>query len=274
MKRMGYIALVGLQTLTVALSSLGQETVTTKDGRRVVLNPDGTWHYTTNSVSAIPVSALDTVRAYLSASSWRDRLPLVLNSEKVKPLMEARYGGRPWNPSQFELLTQSEPTPTQAGWARIEADVAGRTTAYFVKKTLNGYRIDWETSVGSNPISPEEFRATRPTSPVRLRVLAKLADYYNFEFGKAQDTDWSIALTDGGGNSIGHGYIKKNTPAGQQLFQTLKDGKEHSIVVDVQCLPNAESSRVFLITKVVNDAGWWFEETEKTVQPRPAGYRR
>ncbi|MBI2441564.1 MAG: hypothetical protein HYV35_09350 [Lentisphaerae bacterium] len=267
MKPSRYLRVTAVIAFICAVTSLAQETVTTKDGRSAIINSDGTWHYSTNSPVAIPVSALDAVRAYLAASSWRDRIPLVLNPEKVKPLMEARYGERAWNAPRFDILTGTEPAPTQTGWVKIQADVEGRTLDYYLKKTKDGYRIDWETSVGSNPVSPEEFRATRPTTPVRFRVLAKLDDYYNYEFRDAQDFAWSIALTDGGEKNIGHGYAKKNTAMGQYLFKKLKDGKKHPIVVEVQCLPNASDGSVFLITGVVNLDGWWFGETEKVAQP-------
>jgi hypothetical protein len=248
-------------------SALAQEAATTRDGRRVILNTDGTWQYSTNAPGNAAASAIETVRAYLAASSWRDRISLVLNPEKVKPLMEARYGGRAWKSPQFDILTGTEPAPTQTGWVKITADVSGSTLDYYLKKSKEGYRIDWETSVGSNPVSPEEFRATKPIKPVRFRVSAKLDDYYNFEFGDAQNVSWSIALTDGGDENIGHGYAKKNTATGQDLFKKLKDGKKHPMVVEVQCLPNASDGSVFLITRVVNLDGWWFEETEKSVQP-------
>lgn len=267
MKWITYVTLVCFQALVCALSSSGEETVTTKEGRRVVLNSDGTWIYATNAVSATPVSAVDTVRAYLSVNSWRERLPLVLNPEKVKPLIEAYYGGQAWGGPKFEVLTRTEPTPTQTGRVKVEADLDGRIVVYVLKKTANGFRIDWEASVGSNAISPEELRATRPTSPVRLRVSASLGDYYNFEFRNSRDVAWCIDMSDGEGKSIGHGYIKKSTPEGEQLFQMLRDGKRHSIVVEIQYVPNGESARVFIISRLVNADGWWFEDTEEPVQP-------
>lgn len=264
--------------LATTLSCLAQETVVTRDGRRVVLNPEGTWHYATNASSTSAGSALDTVRAYLSAPSWRDRTPLVMSPERMKPLMESRYSGRRWEVPEFQLLTQTEPTPSQTGWVKVEADVSGDTISYYLKKTKEGYRIDWETSVGCNPMSPEEFRATRPTTAVRFRVFAKLDDYYNYEFSDAQEIAYSIAISDGGGKDIGHGYAKRNDKSGQALFGKLKDGRKHPIVVDVQCLPNARDGSVFLITKVVNLDDWWFEEPVQPalspVRPPATGGRR
>lgn len=266
---------------TASRSAFAQETATTPDGRRVILNKDGTWRYNTNSSNTASTSAIETLRVYLSASSWRDRIPLVLTPDKVKPLMEARYGGKPWKSPQFEILTSSEPTPSQTGWVKIQAEVDGTPLEYYLKKTKDSYRIDWETSVGSNPISTEEFHATRPTTPVRFRASAQLTDYYNYEFRDAQDLFWSFALKDGGEKEIGHGYAKKNSTAGQDLFKKLKDGKTHLVVVDLQCPPNASDGRVFLITKVVNLEGWWIEEPEaigqqpsSPVRSPPASGRR
>lgn len=242
--------------LALRVSCLAQDTVVGRDGRQVVLNPDGTWHYATNEPSISAGSALDTVRAYLSAPSWRDRSSLVLNPKRVKPLMESRYSGKRWVAPKFQLLTQTEPTPSISGWVKVEADVSGSITSYYLKHTMKGYRIDWESSVGFNPMSPEEFRATKPSKPIRFRIYAKLDDYYNYEFLGAKDIAYSIIIEDRNNNRLGHGYADKNSHIGQVLFNKLRDGNNHEMVLDVQCLPDAESGSVFVISRVVNLNGW------------------
>lgn len=188
--------------------------------------------------------------------------------------MEARYADNPWRIPQFELLTQNEPQPDDKGWVKIEADVADLPTAYYLKKTKDGYRIDWETSVGYNPVSPEEFRATLSTSPVRFRVFATLSDFYFGEFNNSQNDVWSIDLRDPVGKDIGNGYVRKSTPIGQKLFQILKDGKKRRMVVQVQYLPKAQNSSAFSISEVINFEGWWYEKKETAVQPNTGSIRR
>jgi len=201
-------------------------------------------------------SSLDTIRAYLEAESWRERLAFVFNPEQMKPIMERYYEGKTWWRPTFQLLTTIEPTPNQEGYVKIEADVDGKQKTYYLKKTKDGYRIDWETSVGFNRMSAAEFHATRPTTPVQFRVLGKLSDYYNYEFKKAKNEFWSVSISDGEQN-YGTGYIAKNSTTGDRLFKTLKDGKKHELIVDLVYLPNTESADLFLIAQVVSVDSWW-----------------
>ena len=244
--------------IAVGRSSTAQEIAATRDGRQVILNPDNTWHYASVHPTTA-TSALDTVHAYLSARSWRDRAALVINPNKVLPLMESRYSGYSWKSPEYHLLTQTEPTPSQTGWARVEADVAGEVIPYYLKKTPDGYRIDWETSVGFNHISTEELRATRPNNLVRLRVVTQLADYYNYDFADAHNWAYSIEVRDGGRKLIGHGYAQKNDAIGSDLFGKLKDGRRHHMVLDIQYPKNAREGSVFLITGIANLNDWWID---------------
>lgn len=248
---------------------LAQETATTKDGRQVQLNPDGRWHYITNTTDATSSSAIQTLRLYLSATSLQNRIPYVLKPEKAGPLMKIRHEGKPWRVPQFEILTQSEPTPSPTGWVKVEAcgshksgfeGKTGRTMIYYLKMTDSGYRIDWETSIGFNPVSPEEFRVTKPTTPVRIRGYAKLEDFYADKFSESKEIAYSIYIRNGDEQGIGHGYIIKNTVAGQKIFEILRDGKEHQMVVDLQCLPNAQDGYYFMITAVHSFNGWLVEK--------------
>ncbi|MBM4028686.1 MAG: hypothetical protein FJ280_25305 [Planctomycetes bacterium] len=115
----------------------------------------------------------------------------------------------------------------------------------------------WEYASAATPaeetyaqMSAEEFRATKPTTPILMRVWGKLDDYYNYEFGTADKVAWSIRVSDYKGSALGHGYLKKDTDAGKQVFNILRDGKEHKMVVEINCLPRAENGSVFVISSV------------------------
>ena len=206
---------------------------------------------------AVKDSAVETVRAYLTADTWRGRLPYVLDPERVRPFMEAHYS-KGWKQYDFQILTQDEPKAVEGHWVEVQA-VIGRgkvASIYHLKKTEAGYRIDWESSAGFNPTSVAEFHATRSTTPVRFRAWAKLDSFYNFEFAGNQDTFWSITIMDSAGETIGYGYAMKNAPVGDQLFKALRDGAEHRVVLDLVYLPDARSSSCFVISNVHGLDSW------------------
>ena len=218
------------------------------------------------AISNAKTSAIETVRGYLSTPSRLERLRFVLNPEVARPAMLSHYGGFstqiPTN--GFEILTTEEPVPTRKGWVTVQVALAERNLlgaafrgvhSFYLKQTTDGFKIDWERSIGFNRVSPQAFRATKPKAPVRFYCQARLSDYYNYQFSGWKESAWSVEL-DAVGRVIGHGYARKDTALGQALFETLKDGKKHQLTVELQYPENADAPSVFLIAKLVTVDSW------------------
>lgn len=212
--------------------------------------------------SAAAPSAIRAVRDYLSARSWEDRLPLVLDVERVRPFMEARYGGKTWTVEPFEILATNEPVRSASGWTAVNVLVGGKPLVVHLRLLAGRYLVDWESSSLFNPMSPAEFRARRPTFPQRFRAWARLDYYYNHEFIFAWPCAWSISLSTPEGIRIGNGFIENYTAAGQALHDRLADGEAHAVVVEVHYLPSARSASCFLISRVVSLDGWVVADAE------------
>ena len=175
--------------------------------------------------------------------------------------MEIYYSSsKKWTPPEFEIITLNEPIASKTGWVKVDVDFKKEIITYFVKKTNNGYKIDWEASTGFNSTTVEEFMAARSITPVRMRLFGKLSDFYNHEFRDANSIAWSIELSDYNHPHFGWGYILKNTDDGARLFKALKDGRYHKIIAEVSYLPNAQSPKLFSISRLVALDTWWFDE--------------
>jgi hypothetical protein len=209
--------------------------------------------------SATPESpAAAVVRAYLSAPQWEDRLQYVLRPAEVKPFMEARYA-RDWKAPKYQIDIVGELPGASEDWAVVEVEIGEHANFYYVRRTPQGARIDWENSIGFNRISPEEIRATKPVWPVRFRAVAQLDDYENFKFKYPSELTLNIRLTDADGKSIGQAYLDKKSPDGRLLFEALKDGRRHAVAVDLRYIPYPQGGNVFLISKVVQSDSWFCE---------------
>lgn len=244
-----------------AVAEADDKHATTDEGeKRVVLHDNGTWEYTRSTSSKRHVGSPDAaVRAYLSAQHWRERLPLVLERSEVEPLMMAHYRRWRGGPTDFELLGNPVTREVQGRKVtKVKVRVANDIFSYYVVKTSDGYKIDWKHSVGYNAVSPEVFRATKPIDLVRMHVYGQLDDYYNFEFDRPwiRKAYWSIQIKSSDKRSVGHGYIKKDSKAGQALFKALTDGAPHKLTVSLKYHANAESSSVFVIDGVHSIDDW------------------
>ena len=116
------------------------------------------------------------------------------------------------------------------------------------------------TVAGKPPLfkqmSPEEFRAAKPTKAVTMRAFGKLADIHVYEFRDASEVMWSIDIDNYDGHDIGWGYVRKKSKLGKFLFAKLRDGKKHKMVVGIQYLKKAQDGQVFLITDLLNFDSW------------------
>ena len=199
------------------------------------------------------------VDKYYYTDKWEDRLEYVRNPEDVAPLMEQAYKGIDFKENAREKLEYNVIDYDKL--VIVEADSGYDVWPYFCVKEEDGYKIDWEASKGINPMSWVEFKATRPTTPQKFRVIASLDDYYNYDYSDKRDTHWSIQLdaidyTSITGYSVLmlNGYVPKNSIDGMRLFELLKSGNRVAIILEMNYLPKGDdSSNVVEITQFVSD---------------------
>lgn len=256
-----------LATLLCLLASTvySDEMVTTKSGKKINLKDDGTWALveTKAANSSNADSAIAVVDAYLSVDEYDDRLKYILDPERIRPLRDEQNVGRSaYQKPTYKIVTKKEPQNIKVGeWVKVEASIKRednqwKNVIYYLNKTNSGYKIDWESSTGYNKISATEFQATKPTAPVRVRVLAQLDNYYNYEFMRSQTTMHSVSMVDNDQFQYGHGYIRKNSEIGEKVFKALKNGGWHYMVFDIKSLENGRDGSHFLVDDVVSVDSW------------------
>ena len=200
------------------------------------------------------------VEAYLLSDTAKGRARFVLDPKTALPRMEKHYreislsGIEVKEVSRIDGEGDAKPGKYgkyRAGYININRRGYKNTVIYYVKNTKDGFKIDWEAAVGYNEMPWNTFMASRPTKPVAMRVEATLSDYYNYDFRAAQRTHYSIRFL---GRHI-FGYVRKDSRAGKRLFNILKDGDKHSLVLSLRYLPNPRypSGEVTLIDKIVSE---------------------
>jgi hypothetical protein len=191
-------------------------------------------------------------------------------------------------PAKFLRVEKARPLVDMDGWVTVRAVMAKRkdqsgneaeeANVYAVLKTTEGWKIDWESGVGFNPMSWAEFKATKPPKPQQFRMVARLIDHYPAEFHEAvrhnhvKHDYWSVEISENAGSGMSRstlltGYVRKETEDGRKLFSIIRDGGRHAVTCLVRC-PNAGDSDEVLfynnplsgiiIDKVLAD-GWLVE---------------
>jgi hypothetical protein len=109
-------------------------------------------------------------------------------------------------------------------------------------------------------MSWQELAEKKPTEPVRLRVTASRAFFYNNEF--ADERQWqSVSLDSPNEEESIYGYVKRGSATFQRMFTFgLSDNKR--VVLDVYFPEGAKQGNQVFIDGVVGD-GWLVTEDDK-----------
>lgn len=218
--------------------------------------------------SSMSNSAEAVLKKYLNAKTWEERLKYVRNPELVKPLMSERYkdvdlsAGKPF--LRLETEDGKKTRNLKVGdWINIKAvfeegkNAFGATVQdaawYVLVLTESDFKIDWEASVIYNPMTFKAMEAQRPTSSQKFRVMAELADYYNYEFRDGQYYLYSIRLHEPDSYQSVYGYIKKDSKDGAKLYEILKDGQKHPMILKIRYPQYSRGSGQVIIDQFVQE---------------------
>lgn len=174
--------------------------------------------------SAEVMQAVATLEAYWSTPAWNDRLPMVVDAERVKPLMKDFYDTqKSVDPVPGSLISKAryQIDGTEILYFRYNGNRSAGTVEIAMRRGNEArFLIDWESLVGYGEMSFADLRAQRPTKPVLLRTFARQFEYYNFEFSDASKY-YCVKLSSPDGENSLYAYAERATPLGSWLSNTL-----------------------------------------------------
>lgn len=181
------------------------------------------------------------VKSYLDSNTFKERARYVLDADRVRPEMVEYYKDKSFPTKYIEMSVKGDARKV-GDWVGVRVVLRRGKNAfgveveeaawYDLQRTASGYLIGWEDSIGYNPMSFPAYKAQRPEKPMEFRVLAKLDDHYNYEFLGGGNLFYSIEL-----RPQNHmfqyldGYVEKRSPTGQKLYEILKDGRSHALIL-------------------------------------------
>ena len=208
------------------------------------------------------------VAAYLNCAHWEDRLALVVPASGVRDSMAAYYvgsQGKNYSPIEPKIRPSEivvKTVPCTEYTKAFSAEVKRIDKSYLVVKVGGNYKIDWRGSGGINDTKLSVYKATYPEKDITFRLIAKLSDYYNYDFSDARSTHFSIELNEYYAPSADavFGYVEKDAPQVGDLLSLLSDGNQHKITLKLKYPRKGRNSQVTGISKIV--ALNWFDPIE------------
>jgi hypothetical protein len=197
-------------------------------------------------------SIIFLIQSYYGSKKWEDRLAYVLQPEIEKSKMSEyytdNYKSGKIKKDQISILGSGYKT-NQIFKVKMGSQIV------YCKKTNDGFKIDWEATIGYNQVSMITFKANLSSQPTEFRVYATIDTYYNYNYSNAQNTHWNININAEEGNIPG-GYINKSSVEGKKIYDILKDGKQHQLIVELKIdATDDKSGSNAIITKVIKE-GW------------------
>ena len=209
----------------------------------VVQGPD-------KSISAI--TAL--IGQYANADNCSQRLEYILNPSKNKEALTSYYADTKSCVLHFQSIDASDCSHITGDRCSVKVTTgskAGDILWHCIVLTPQGPKVDWRCSVGYNPLPMKTFQALHDIGKrARFRVWAELTDYYNYQYSEARKTMYSVRL----GADL-YGYVKRDSDLGRRMFDLLKDGKAHAVVVEVVYGRNSRTPSIADITDLPH-RGW------------------
>lgn len=107
---------------------------------------------------------------------------------------------------------------------------SGMVFAGFRNVGNDTFKLDWESLVGYSDMAWDDFLATKPTTPTRVRCYLAPTDYYNFEFSDSEKFQ-SLRLTDRTTHRQIHAFTEKGSEDDKLLNALFERQKRAAPVI-------------------------------------------
>lgn len=197
------------------------------------------------------------LRRYWAERSWEERLSMVRDPGRVKPLMQTYYEGQ----------MGSDPLPgAQLGVARFRIDGAevlhfsfessrpsGVLEVAMIRDDNGVFRLDWESLVGYCDKTFVQLRLQRPTELTLVRAVVQFDDYYNFEFSDPKEFICLKLISPGGGYSL-FAYAERSSQIGEWLEREMATQESaRGLTLTVAYPQNAQSDQCLAVRAILAD---------------------
>ncbi len=197
-------------------------------------------------------------RKFFATTSVDALARLSRHPERVRPLMESYYGGKPIPPQQLTRppLLQPLTMDNRANFWMGSVDLADKTKRNLIIEILGDGepRIDWETLVCYQPMKWDTFATERPAGKsMDFRVSMERDNFFSHEFADA--TQWNcFRLTALNSDETLFGYTKVGDEISNSLLALIQQnrGRRTAVILRLNIPEGIQSRRGVVIEKMLS----------------------
>lgn len=210
------------------------------------------------------------VRKFLEADGVAAKAAFVRMPEKVRPLMEQWYITHPSSPLSSEDTNLSRKAIVENSIFIFLGVTVGKDEPilrYFTVEQIPNadpekqatYLVDWETSVGYQPMELRDYQVKQPKEPMLFRVNVKPDTYFNYGFDDKEQWLCYKLTYPGDPDFFLYGYIKKGTELAADMEQ--QQFRDQNIIAKLRYPENAISRDQVVIEKIAHPS-WFYERPD------------
>lgn len=203
------------------------------------------------------------VRSFYAAETPVLKSKYVRAPEVVLPLMVEWYAKNPGDTfEEIEFFTEVEAILKDSHFLALGVLHPDQTQReVFLERTAEGYKVEWESTVGYQPISWHEFIQEKPEEPQRLRLICEKLEIAPRKFGESAEESFFVLLSSFGQDGKILAYCELLSEDAGKLQEYLAFKDEVGVTVDVRYAGSSGGRALFEITNVVQD-GWILDYAE------------
>ena len=197
------------------------------------------------------------VEKFLAATTIEEKVELVLDKERVLPLMRQFYARESEGMDSLGELVSRSFYHIKGHEYAIEERKLGDGSGNSIYVGLrnvgdNVFKIDWESMVAYGNLAWDQFLNVRPTEPVLFRCYATAEDYYNYQF-KDQNKWQCYKLLNHRTLDSMYGYVERDSESGRSLAVAVQKRSPASVILTLSIPEGTEGGRLVLIDEFVQD---------------------
>lgn len=192
-------------------------------------------------------------KSFLEATEVSQILPLIYNPERAEPRLRKSWPDGKITPQPFNSVTAELDFSADGNLAGVSVDIGKLAKRRMVfLKSSDGWKIYWEFWANWSEMSWDDFRSSKPTTPVVFRVILNDVAYYNFNF--TDDKKWqSFRLTSPDSEQSIHAYAERGTEAHRRL-SIREDAKNVPLMLALR-FPEGGARDQVVIDRIMAE-GW------------------
>ncbi|MCP4846882.1 MAG: hypothetical protein GY899_02925 [Verrucomicrobiaceae bacterium] len=179
--------------------------------------------------------ARDSLGKFFSARNQSEMLPLIRDSERVRPLIEDYYSRYSFvMPGVSKIVRFQEIMINLKIFLIADIVLEGKgANTVVLQDAGEGFVVDWETYVCYNPMAWEDFYRKRPGQAMSLRVLATLDHNPGFAF--PGEAEWvCVRMIGRDSEEELYGYVRTGSQTALRIQEMLEDEWEFPCILQLQ----------------------------------------